>query len=50
MLLYGSTVAIGDELAELRRAIGTAAYKIGEELEVCSLPIVSSCTTCSRVG
>ena len=34
MLLYGGTVAVGNELAELRRSIGTAAYQIGEELKV----------------
>ena len=40
MLLYGSTVAVGNELAELRRSIGTAAYQVGEELKVCSFLIV----------
>jgi len=35
MLLYGSTIAIRNELAELRQSIGAASYQIGEELEAC---------------
>ena len=50
MLLYSSTIAIGDELTELRRTSGTAAYQIGKELEVWPLPIVSLYATCSRAG
>ena len=34
MLLYGSVVAIGNELAELQRSTGATSYQVGEELEV----------------
>ena len=44
-LLYGSTVTIRNELAELRQSVGTASYQIGEELEASFLIIVSSRTT-----
>ena len=37
MLLYGGTVAVWNELSELRRNIGTASYQVGEELEARSL-------------
>lgn len=33
MFLYGSTIAIRNELAELRQTIGAASYQIGQELE-----------------
>ena len=37
VLLYGSTVSVGNQLAELQQSIGTTSYQIGEELEVCLL-------------
>ena len=33
MFLYGSTIAIRNELTELRQTIGAASYQIGQELE-----------------
>ena len=36
VLLYGSIVAIGNELAELQRSTGATSYQVGEELEACS--------------
>ena len=33
VLLYGSIVAIGNELAELQRSTGATSYQVGEELE-----------------
>lgn len=35
VLLYGSTIAVRNELAELRRDQGATSYQIGDELEVC---------------
>ena len=32
-LLYGSVIAVQNELAELRQGTGAASYQIGEELE-----------------
>ena len=49
-LLYGNTVAIRDELAELRRSVGTSSYQISEELEVRLFFIVLPCAVHSLVG
>ena len=32
-LLYGSVIAVQNELAELQQSIGAGSYQIGEELE-----------------
>ena len=36
MLLYGGTIAIRNELAELQQSIGAASYQIRKELKACS--------------
>jgi len=34
VLLYGGTIAVRNELAELQRSVGVASYQVGDELEV----------------
>ena len=50
MILYGSTLAIGRELAEVRQSLGTASYQIGDELAVRSFQVFHRRLTHSPPG